>query len=85
MEVKKVHPSHKMKDDDWGDDRHCLMTCEVCSYSHCSLCLEGSGMDDDELKAPCIGFDWTKGIFDGEGNIIGRRSGTGWPKKGNAT
>lgn len=80
MEVEKVHTSHKMKDNDWGDDRHCMMRCETCGLNHCYLCPEGSGMDDDELKAVCLGFQWSEGHWEGD-KLIGRRSGTGWPKK----
>ena len=80
MEVAKVHPSHQMKDNDWGDDRHCQMYCTVCNYTHCYLCPEGSGMDDSELKAECIGFSNYDVMYDANGNVLGRKSGTGWPK-----
>jgi hypothetical protein len=80
MEKSKIHPSHKMRDNDWGDDRHCMETCEGCSYSHCYVCRTGDGIDDDELQVPCIGFPWYEGVWKAAA-LIGRKSGTGWPKK----
>lgn len=80
MDRSKVHPSHKMRDNDWGNDRHCMMYCEVCNYNHCYLCPVGSGMDDDELQAACIGFSWSDGVWKDD-TLIGHKSGTGWPKK----
>ena len=79
METDKVHPSHQMEDVDYADDRHCMMSCKVCGMSHCCLCPEGSGIDDDALKAECIGFPWYRVIWNGD-RLIGRKSGTGWPK-----
>jgi hypothetical protein len=84
MEVNEVHPSHQMEDDDYGPDNHCQMTCTTCRYSHCYLCPDGSGGDDDDLKAECIGFEWYDSIWitvAGKDKLIGRKSGTGWPKK----
>lgn len=77
MKAEDVHPSHKMEDNDYGSDRHSDMNCTVCGYSHCVLCLDGEGMDDDELKEPCIGFKHWNLLHDGD-KVLGRRSGTGW-------
>lgn len=83
MDVKLVHPSHRMEDDEYGSDDHCTMRCTVCEYGHCYLCT--GGQDDDELKAQCVGFSWYHGIYDDGGKLIGRKSGTGWPKPAKKT
>lgn len=78
MEKSKVHPSHKMQDDDYGPDNHCTVRCETCALGHCYLCRGTNGMDDDELQAECVGYPWYDSVFDGD-KPIGRKSGTGWP------
>lgn len=79
MKTEQVHKSHPMKYNEYGSDDHCDMTCTVCERSHCYLCPDGRGMDDDELKEACIGFCWLEAVWE-DGKIIGRRSGTGWPR-----
>lgn len=69
-----------MQYNEYGSDDHCDMTCDICHYTHCYLCADGRGMDDDDLKKQCIGFPWTSAMHDANGTIIGRRSGTGWPR-----
>ena len=78
MELKYVHPSHKMKWNEYNG-RHEDYTCTVCDYYTSVCCPEDPCGDDDELKAECIGFSWYNGVWDGD-KLIGRKSGTGWPK-----
>lgn len=81
MDRADLHPSHVMKDNDWGDDRHCQESCETCHLIHCYLCRTGEGLDDDELKEPCIGYSIFKQLEvadeDGVTHKV-RKGGTGW-------
>lgn len=83
MDLKEIHPSHKMEYNDYGSDNHDDHSCKICHMSTCFMCRPGEGPDDDELQAPCWGFPWTEGIYSGD-TLIGRKSGTGWPKGGNS-
>jgi hypothetical protein len=69
-----------MEYNEYGDDRHCMVMCKNCNLTHCYLCHDGRGLDDDELKVQCLNYpDWHK-VYDGSGKHIGRKSGTGWPR-----
>lgn len=78
MKTEQVHKSHVMVDNTYGSDDHCDVTCTVCYLSHCYLCADGRGVDDDDLKKQCIGFSQFDAMHDANGTVIGRRSGTGW-------
>lgn len=81
MDRKDIHESHVMKDNDWGDDRHCPESCENCSLTHCYLCKTGEGMDDEDLAVKCIGFSYYSAYeITGDDGITRRvkRCKTGW-------
>jgi len=84
MELSKIHPSHQMGYSEYGSDNHDDHSCKTCQMSTCLMCPAGRGMDDGDLAEPCIGFPWLEGVYDGD-RMIGRRSGTGWPKAPPAT
>lgn len=77
MDVKLVHESHQMEASEYGSDDHCDVICTVCDMSHCYLCPDGQGLDDDELKEPCMGFSQFDAVWDGD-RLVGRKSKTGW-------
>jgi len=78
MELREIHPSHDMECNDYGSDDHDDYNCRTCKLSTCIMCRQGSGLDDDELAKPCTGYPWYNGVYDGDGKLIGRKSGTGW-------
>jgi hypothetical protein len=80
MQLSEVHASHKMEYSDFSSDSHSDHLCLTCQYYTCVLCTAGEGEYDSELAAPCIGFPWYEGVY-GKDGLLGRKSGTGWPKK----
>jgi hypothetical protein len=74
-----VHPSHDIEVDWTPPDPHNpSWRCRTCCEQACSICdLE----DDDELRAPCLGYPWHEGKQatgdDGITRTV-RKSGVGW-------
>jgi hypothetical protein len=74
-----IHPSHDIEENWDTPDPHCpSWHCRTCRELACSMCKLD---DDDDLRAPCLGYPWyeSKQVTGDDGiTRTVKKSGTGW-------
>lgn len=65
MRLEEIDKSHVLEEEDFMEP-HDGWICLVCKHITCRNCKKGAGIDDAEMEAPCIGYDYMLD-YDGEG------------------